>query len=203
MTSVLLTISCSFVKSSLVHTSFVRSSRVLFSCAWKYPILRPSILFKMNPNSRFTLTAQLSFLKTRSSFSSTSFVLIVSLHNSKLWVSSFHFQSQQENAYMTVFHVEGFCCWDCLILESEESTFALPSFSSLCADFCPALVNGNWVNCHQIPDSRASLWVAMHCVSRRYDNSTDLGTLSRNWDNEYNKVFQLNISSCAVRYCFF
>ena len=56
MTSVLLRLSFRFVRSSLVHTSFDRSSSVLFSCAYKYLNLPSSIFFNMNPNARFTFS---------------------------------------------------------------------------------------------------------------------------------------------------
>ena len=60
--SILLRRSISFVKSSLVHTSFDPSSRVLFSCAWEQ-LKPPSYIFsKLNRKARSTLAAQFKLL---------------------------------------------------------------------------------------------------------------------------------------------
>ena len=55
-------------------------------------------------------------------------------------------------------------------------------------------------------DNKVYTWrwhqVLGRCASKQYGNSDQFWILCRNWDIEYNTVFQLNISSCDVQYCF-
>ena len=79
LTSVLLTSLFSFIKSSLVHTSFDRSSRVLFSCAYKHLKLPSSKIFIMNPKPNSLLLQISNCWKKRSSFSTTTLSLRFSI----------------------------------------------------------------------------------------------------------------------------
>ena len=61
-------ISFSFVKSSLLHTSFDRFSRLLFLCVLEYLNPPSSVFFKINPEATsFTLAAYLKLVKKWSS----------------------------------------------------------------------------------------------------------------------------------------
>ena len=68
MTSVLLRKSFIFAKSSWVHTSLDRSSKVFFSCAEKYLNPPSSVFLRLKPKTRFTIAARFKFLKKWSSF---------------------------------------------------------------------------------------------------------------------------------------
>ena len=71
MTSLLLRKPFSFAKSSVVNTNLDQSSRVMFSCAYKYLSPPTSVFLKMNTKFWVTFAGHLKLLKKWSRFSST------------------------------------------------------------------------------------------------------------------------------------
>ena len=96
MTSVLLIISFSFGKSSLVHRSLDGSGRLLFSCAWKYQNL-PSFFLEWNEKPYSLLLHISKCWKNDQVYRSRLFRWEFSLRNWILCVSLFQIRNPPRN----------------------------------------------------------------------------------------------------------